>query len=203
MISTVMLSAVRTILDEVTPSFWTDAEIYAALADGQNQVIEKLLEGYRQTGRMKFELKSIEFDDVGTDDNVAVPAGMLELLRATYDYNGTTGEQPCQILSHGKVLEKEDSSFTTSTAIEPTAYIKSSTDALKIYFLPTKSGTPAYTIWHITKPTDIAAITDATLPVTTHSAIIHYATSRMFEKDQRPQESQQEYGLFIKEIEAL
>jgi hypothetical protein len=66
-----------------------------------------------------------------------------------------------------------------------------------------KSGTPAYTIWHITKPSDIAAGTNPTLPVTTHQAIVRYAASRMFDKDQRPQESQAQLGLFLKEIEGL
>lgn len=203
MTSTVMLAAVRTILDESSASFWTDNEIYAALADGQNQVIEKLLNMYRQTGVMKYELKSIEYDDTGTDDNVAVPSGFLELIRATYDHDGSGGEEPCEILTHAQVLEKEDNSFTTATSTEPIVYIKSTSDALKIYFLPSKSGTPAYTFWHITSPSDIAAGTNATLPVTTHSAIVNYAVSRMFEKDQRPQESQQYYTLFLKEIEGL
>jgi hypothetical protein len=198
-----MLAAVRTILDESSASFWTDAEIYAALADGQNVIVEKLLNMYRQTGVMKFELTSILFDDTGTDDNVAVPAGFLELVRATYDHNGTGGQEQCEILTHDKVLEREDSSYTSATATEPIAYIKSTSDALKIYFLPTKDGTPAFTFWHITKPADIASGQNPALPVTTHSAIVHYATSRMLDKDQRPQESQIQYGLFLKEIEGL
>jgi len=203
MTSTVMLAAVRTIFDEASASFWTDAEVYAALADGQNQVIERLLSMYRQTGQMKNELTFVLFDDVGTDDNVAVPAGMLEFLRATYDHDGTGGEEPCEILTHDQVLKRQDSTFTTATSTEPVAYIKSATDALKIYFLPVKSGTPAFTIWHITKPADIASAVNPTLPVTTHSAIVHYAASRMLEKDQRPTEAQAQYGLFIKEIEGL
>ena len=209
MTSTVMLAAVRTILDEALASFWTDAEIYAALADGQNETIRALLAKYKEAKKanpsfiLPYELKSVEFDDTGTDDNVAVPVGMLELTRATYDHNGAGGEEPCEILSSEEVLQREDNTFTTATSTESVVYIKSASDALTIYFLPAKDGTPAYTIWHITKPSDIAAGTNAALPVTTHSAIVNYAVSRMFEKDQRPQESQQYYGLFLKEVEGL
>lgn len=198
-----MLAATRTILDESSASFWTDAEIYAALADGQNQVIQLLLDKYRVTGRMPYELKSVEFDDTGADDNVTVPAGMYEFLRATYDHDGTGGQEPCEILTPDDVLKREDSTFTTATSTEPIAYIKSTSDALKIYFLPSKSGTPAYTIWHITKPSDIAGGTNPTLPTTTHSAIVHYAVSRMLDKDQRPQEAQLHYNVFLKEVEGL
>lgn len=203
MISTTMLAAMRTLVDEATASFWTDAEMYAALADGQNQIIERLLVKYRQTGVMNNELTSVLYDDTGTDDNVAVPSGMLEFVRATYDHDGSGGEEPCEILNHSQVLDREDNSYTSATAAEPVAYIKSDSDTLSIYFLPAKSGTPAYTIWHITKPADIANGVNATLPVTTHSAIVRYAVSRMLDKDERTQEAQTHYGLFLKEIEGL
>lgn len=203
MTSTVMLAAVRTILDEASASFWTDAEVYAALADAQNEVIKKLLETYRQTGMIKFELRSVYFDDTGTNDNISVPAGFLELIKATYDHNGTGGQEPCEILDHRAVLEREDNSYTSATATEPVAYINSTGDALKIFFLPAKDGTPACTIYHISKPTDIASGQNATLPVTTHSAIVHYAVSRMLDKDQRPQESQAHYQIFLQEIGGL
>lgn len=203
MTSTVMLAAVRTILDEATASFWTDAEIYAALADGQNQVIEVLLTMYRQTKDMKYELLSLRNDNTGTSQTVAVPSGFLELLRATFDHDGTGGEEPCEILTHDEALRREDSTFTTATATEPIVYIKSVSDAVTIIFLPTASGTPAFTIHFLKSPTDIASGQNPTLPVTTHSAIVHYAASRMLDKDQRPEEAQSQYGLFLKEIERL
>jgi len=203
MTSTVMLAALRTILDESSASFWTDAEAYAALADGQNEVIQRLLAKYRATGVANYELLSLRNDDTGTDDDIAVPAGFLELLGATYSYNGTVAQAKCEKITYEQMLDREDSSYTSATYTEPTVHISSVSDTVQLHFLPTKSGTPACTFHYIKSPTDIASGTNPTLPVTTHSAIVHYAASRMLDKDQRPTEAQAQYGLFLKEIELL
>ena len=47
MTSTVMLAAMRTLLEEASASFWTDAECYAALADAQNEIIKELISVYK------------------------------------------------------------------------------------------------------------------------------------------------------------
>lgn len=203
MTSTEMLARCRTILDEASAGFWTDAEIYAALADGQNEVIRKLLETYRQTGAIKTELRSVYFDDSGNGDDVALPSGFLELIKATYDHDGTGVKQPCEVLDHRTVLEREDNTYTSATHKKPTAHINSEADALKVFFLPTGVDAPTYTIYFIAKPADIAGAQNATLPVTTHNAIVHFAVSRMFDKDAKAAEAQAQYTLFLKEIEAL
>jgi hypothetical protein len=152
---------------------------------------------------MKYELLSLRNDNTGTTQSVAVPAGFLELLNATFDHDGTGGEEPCEILTHDQVLIRQDNTFTTATSTEPIVYIKSVSDAVTIVFLPTLSGTPAFTIHFLKSPADIASGQNPILPVTTHQAIVHYSASRMLDKDQRPQESQKEYGLFLKEVEGL
>ena len=203
MTSTVMLATVRVILDETTESFWTDSSIYAALADGQNQVIERLLAIYRTTGVLKRELESIIYDGTGTSNPITIPAGFLELFSVTYDHDGTGGGEKCEILTHRQVLDREDNSFHSATSTEPTAYVKSASGVQGIYFYPAVSGAPAISIQYFKTPTDIAAGQNAILPGTTHSAIVHYAVSRMLDKDQRPQDAQLHYGLFVKEIEGL
>lgn len=213
MTSTVMLAAVRTILDEATASFWTDNEIYAALADGQNQVIDKLLTSYRlrrkanPEAELPYELQSIGFRLIssGAASAVNLPASFLELVYAKWDNDNSGVKEPCEIVSPVRVLEREDNTYTSTTSTEPLVYIEVATSggAVQVNFLPVYSSTGAYDIQYLGKPSDIASGTNPTLPVNTHSAIVHYAVSRMLEKDQRPQEAQTHYGLFLKEIEGL
>ena len=201
-----MLAAMRPILDESSASFWTDAEAYAALADGQNEVIKAFLGVYRAKRKvdptLPYELESLLNDNVGAVDAVAVPSGFLELISATYDHDGTGGQVACYISNMQETQFNEENTFLTATANSPVAYVKSTTDAVKINFLPALSGTPAYTYWCLVSPTDIASGQNATLPVTTHSAIVNYATARMLEKDQR-QESQVLYNKYLQELKMI
>ena len=198
----------RTILDESSASFWTDAEAYAALADGQNEVIKELLGVYRIKRRLDpdhplpHELESVLNDDTGTTQTVSVPSGFLELVAATFDHNGSGGEKPCVISNIGVLGFEENNTFLAATAEDPSAYVKSVTDVMKIVFLPTLSGTPAFTIWYVKSPTDIASGQNALLPATTHSAIVNYATARMLEKDQR-QEAQVFYNKYLQELKTI
>jgi hypothetical protein len=205
-----MLAALRTILDESLEDFWTDLEAYAALADGQNQVIERLLTIYRAKkkedsyAKLPYELGSLLNDDTGTTQTVAVPSGFLELVGAFFNYNDTIGLKPCTIMNNLDAhFFNEDNSYTSAGGSSPVAGITSSADVVSIFFVPTIEGSGSFSINYLKSPADIASGQDATLPVTTHSAIVHYAASRMLEKDQRVQEAQVQYNLFLKEIEGL
>ncbi len=211
MTSTVMLAAIRTILDEASASFWTDAETYAALADGQNEVIKELLNVYRVKQKidsaLPYELEAVLNEDTGTlavDPTVlVVPTGFMELISATYDHDNTGGENPCFISSLPDLEFIEDITFLAASGTNPRIYMKTVSDALNLIFLPTKTATAPYTIHYIKSPTDIASGQSATLPVSTHSAIVNYAVSRMFQKDDRPQESQVWYQKYFQELQSL
>ncbi len=213
MTSTVMLAAIRTILDEASASFWTDAEVYAALADGQNEAIKELLNVYRVRKKVNpqapllYELEAVLNEDTGTlavDPTVlTVPTGFMELISATYDHDNTGGENPCFISNLPDLEFIEDITFLAASGTNPRIYMKTVSDALKLIFLPTKTATAPYTIHYIKSPTDIASGQNATLPVSTHSAIVNYAVSRMFQKDDRPQESQVWYQKYFQELQSL
>ena len=211
MTSTVMLAALRTILDESSASFWTDAESYAALADAQNEVIKELLNVYRVKKKfdptLSYELESVLNEDTGTlavDPTVlAVPTGFMELISATYDHDAGADEKPCYISSVPDLAFTEENTFLAAAATNPRVYLKTVSDALKLVFLPTASGSAPYTIHFIKSPTDIASGQNATLPVSTHSAIVNYAVTRLFQKDDRPQEAQIWYQKYLQELKSL
>jgi hypothetical protein len=213
MISTVMLAAIRTRLDEITESFWKDVESYAALAQGQMAVIGVLLSLYKAKRKidpaikLPYELESLLDDNIGTlsaDPSIlAIPTGLLELIAVTYDHDNSGGQKPCFIVDLPMLGFTEDNTFQVADGYNPRVYLKSVSDTLQLVFLPTKTATAPYTVHYVKKPTDIASGQNATLPETTHTAIVEFATSILLQKDGRPQESQVYYQKYQSELRTL
>ena len=210
-----MLAAMRTILDESSASFWTDAEAYAALADGQNEVIKELLGVYKSRYKidpnteLPVELTSIEEYGnaaiTASVEMIAAPTGFLWLMAAKWDHDNAGALVPCRILTVDRgFFHHQGNTFLAATATDPIAYVAPEVVAggHSINFLPNSTGTANYEIYYIAAPTDIAAGTNAALPVTTHSAIVNYATARMLEKDQR-QEAQVFYNKYLQELKTI
>jgi hypothetical protein len=201
-----MLARVRTLLDEAAASYWTDAESYASLADGQNAAIDMLIGAYRAKKRvdpntkLSYELEAVLNDNTATDDTIAVPSGFMELVSATYDHNGSGGENPCIISDVRKAQLNEDNTYLAADETSPVVYIKTTGDTVNLEFLPVKSGTPATSYWFIVSPTDIASGQNAVLPVSTHNAIVYFATAKLLQKDERLQESAHWMNMFNQEM---
>ena len=156
---------------------------------------------------LSYEIESVLNEDTGTlavDPTVlAVPSGFMELVSATYDQNAADGELPCFIGDLTTLEFMENNTFLVATHDNPVVYLKTVSDALKLIFLPTASGSAPYTIHYIKSPTDIASGQNATLPVSTHSAIVNYAAARMLEKGDKMQEAQGIYGKYLQELKIL
>lgn len=204
----------RTILDESTASYWTDAECYAALADGQNEVIKELLNVYRLKRRidpalpLPYELESVLNDEDNSTGDVdptviSVPTGFMALISATYDHDGTGGEKPCYIVDLPNIRFTENNALLTADGNNPRIFVRSIGDTVKLEFLPANTANAPYVINFIKTPADIASGQNPTLPVSTHSAIVNYAVARMFQKDDRPQEANRYYQLYLSEIKSL
>ena len=177
MVSTVMLAACRTILDETTASFWTDAQVYAALADGQNEVIKEVLAVYKARYKLDpdTELPS-ELTSVGayasgaitsSVEMIAVPAGFLWLVNAKWDHDNAGALVPCRIMTMDRGLfHYQGNTFLAATATDPIAYVGAEIAAggHSINFLPDSTGTANYAMYFIQSPTDIAAGQNATYP---------------------------------------
>ena len=213
MTSTVMLAAMRTILDESSASFWTDAEAYAALADGQNEVIKEVLAVYKARRRADPNTELVEelrtlltFESAGIAASFkAIYTGFLYLVNANWDHDASGTEEPCRIVEMDRGQNhRESNTFLAATATDPIAYVapEPAAGGQSINFRPVYSTTATYSLNYLKSPTDIAAGTNATLPVTTHSAIVNYATARMLEKDQRP-EAQMIYGKYLQELKTI
>ena len=212
MTSTVMLAAMRTILDESSASFWTDAEAYAALADGQNEIIGLFLQVYKAKRKIDPDTElpqelAILLENVtntGAVSSIVLPTGFLWLVNATWDHDGSGTLEPCYVVNHDRsFFFNEKNTFLAATPTSPKVYLVDIGGVLKIQWLPANAGTAAYYYNYIKCPEVIASAVNAELPVETHNAIVHFAVSRMFTKDQRPQESQMHYGIYAQEIKQL
>lgn len=214
-----MKSAVDTILDEVTgaSTFFTSTEIYAALTDGQNEVINKLLAIYRAkrgidpATPLPPELASISTKAISSGASSAVQlytgsfARFLELISAKWDHDNSGTKVTCKIITPAEAQFRGDNTFLAATATDPIVWIAvdAAGGAPSIIFRPVYSTTGAYDIDFLDSPTDIAAGVNAELPINTHSAIVEYAVARMLFKDQRPQEAQIHYNLFLEELKLM
>ena len=71
------------------------------------------------------------------------------------------------------------------------------------YFLPTVSGTGAYSLNYLKVPSAIASGTEPTLPVQTHNAIVFYAVAQMMLKQDRADLGQVKMQEFINELQSI
>ncbi len=209
-----MLRPTRTILDESSASFWTDAEIYAALADSQNEVISLFLMVYKLRRKVDPDLELpeelrtlLEYDSAGIAASfIAIPTGFLYLVNANWDHDATGGEKPCRIVDQDRSHNhREENTFLTASAADPIAYLGPEPIAggQSINFRPVYSTGATYSLHYLASPDDIASGVNPTIPVHTHNAIVHFAASRLLEKDQRTQESQVYYNMFSQEVKTL
>lgn len=213
MTRTEMLARARTLLDEATAGYWTDTEIYSALADGQQSVANYFISIFKTqrlqdlTVNIPQPLESLYAVDTNTTATglVSKPADYWHLLAASYaNTGGLLGTfYPCRIyqLSHA-MFSDINNAFFAAISTDPIVYEVYSSGQ-KFYFLPAVSGTGAYALNYLKVPTAISSSVDPTLPVQTHSAIVYYAVAQMLFKDQRPQEAQIKMQDFANELQGI
>lgn len=213
MTRTEMLARVRTLLDEASASFWTDTEVYSALADGQQEVANYFLNIYKIKAEQDLDtlipqplevLYTAETNTTATG-LVSRPSDFWHLVSATFAYTGGLSGTfyNCRIERFSaSMFYNINNTYLSATTTNPIVYDVFSTSQ-KFYFQPAVSGTGAYSISYIKIPTAISSSVDPTLPVQTHSAIVHWATAQMLFKDDRPQEAQLHLQNFINELQLI
>lgn len=213
MTSTEMLARLRTLLDEVSESYWTDTESYAALADGQNRVVDEILKVYKiryladQDTPIPEELRVLEnYATAGVANSYAsIPANFLWLLNASWDHNASGGEIPCAIMDQNRQFNHHQANtFLTAAENSPVAWVgPNATNAQSINFLPAVSGSGTYKIYYLAYPTAITSEQNPSLPISTHDACVFYAAYKLLTKDQRPEEASLHLQNFYTQIKTI
>src|SRR5574343_1475580 len=101
MTSALLLSRLRTLLDESSVGFWTDTECYAALADGQNEVVNIIFQRdpNNQVLKTLWKVKS----GTGVTNQAITISDFKELLNAKLAV--TTGQdlKPCKVIQYNEI----------------------------------------------------------------------------------------------------
>ena len=195
MTSALMLSRVRTLLDEASASFWTDTECYAALSDGQREVVNTV----KNPQILKVLLKTLSGSD-GTSSAITLPTDFRQFVNATYTTVTTEDQKPCRIVNYdADFLLEKDNSYLAPNRATPVVYINATIGLRLIYFEPTSIHAD-YTIKYLKQPTEISGAVEPILPEETHEAIILFAFSFLLRKDLRAQEADGVYKLFLEAV---
>lgn len=188
MTSALMLARLRTLLDEASASFWTDAEIYSALSDGQREVVDILFAKGRKHNLLKPLLKTATGSDT-TSSGITLPTDFKEFINASYTTLTTEDQIPCNVVDYDEIfLRDKDNTYLTPIRATPVVYLKATTGLRLIYFEPTSSHCD-YSIVYLKQPTEIDVSTQPILSPETHESIIMYAYSFLLRKDMRPAEA--------------
>lgn len=215
MTSANLLARLRTLLDEASASFWTDAEAYAALADGQNAVIALSLGVYRakrmatlnQDVALSKVLQSIFATQTATVASGASTASLtgtvFELVYVTYNHSAASPQRPCRLRNYSPSSEwKAANSFLVATPASGEYYIRFNNPALKFETASTDNAA-TWVAGALTQPTDIASGQNPVIPDTCMPAVLQFAFARMLSKDQRLQESSDAFGRFFQTVQAV
>jgi hypothetical protein len=203
MLSTDMLTEVRTLLDEDVEEFFLDTEIYSALTDGQKEYASFI---YTQFDTLRKQ-----------DRNTPIPLALLPLFTESANIPVTAGTHVISIptglwkviyvtygASKTPMLERDLSSvrpFRQSNSIMNTPNIFYSVTSANIELEDIASVSVNYQIAYLINTTDINSTTNPILPEFTHKAIVQYAYAEMLKKPKRNQEALSELGTFIQMIQ--
>lgn len=185
-ISKILLSKVRTLLDEATAGNWQDTEIYAALNDGQREIINFVLAVYKQKIAINPDEKLPEILRVlfatttggGTQN---LPSGFLYPL----SLYGTSSNVPIFIRPDG----------ATRAALKANTYLASSASQPFASFNATQvimeTGAVSWTMEYLASPSsDIDGSHDPVLGSIGYNAMVEYATAFLLTKDENPRSQQ-------------
>jgi len=205
-----LLARLRTLLDEASASFWTDAEAYAALADGQNAVIALALGVYRAKkfatpnqdiplSPLLQTLYSTQTATVASGASTASLTGtVLELVWVKYNSAAGSPLYPARVRFHSPASEfKAANSFLVATIASGEYYIRFANPVITFETASTNNAA-AWIAGVLTQPTDIGASQASVIPDSAVEAIVEFAFARCLSKDQRTQESQEAFSKFIK-----
>lgn len=202
-----LLARARTLLDESSASFWTDAEIYSALTGGQQEVANYFLTLYKsKKGILPKSLEAL-YKNVSSNTStsgITTPSGLWHIIKGSYDYNASGNYYPCRIIdiSSNQDFDKRNS-YLAATSTDPIIYKEYAGSSIIIYYLPNPSVTANYTLSYLVYPTAISSGVDPTLTAETHEAILSYALFDLLMKDQRPQEAQLHLQKYIQELQGI
>ena len=180
-----MLAHVRMKLDEDSAAFWSDAQIYQSLTNGQLQLSTILVDKESPLANPLIKNISASYSTTTEPSDMLKPIG-LEVSSVPY------------LIRTGKRFDKERNSYLAGTASSPYVYFYKG----YLDFDPTLiAGT--YTLEYYKLPDDIDSGVEPTLRSQTHPAIVQYAVADLLLRDEKFQEASLEFNEYEKMVAKL
>lgn len=218
MTSSILLIRVRTILDESSAGFYTDAEIYSALSEAQREVVNIILNIYHAKSSVNQSEKLPEvlmalIEEQATNSlttpNNDLPDDFRYLLNCTYRYSDADATAvPCYIKQFDKKIHFNNANtYMAGTQTAPVCYVKENAGqtAREIVFSPNfhSQDGGGYTAAYIKEPPDIDASVQPCIPASAHEAVVQYAAAEMLKKDEKYNQSSHCYNQFMQMVQGL
>ena len=186
----------KSLLDESTAGYWTEAVLHYYLSSGQSQAIQMLLKIEETTRKTEGTFRhpdlaplinSADLALVSATVTYALPTGWLRTLSAEVKYTGAAQvwatEIPLAQLGHLR-----NNTYSIPTVTDPVFYIIGTT----IGFFPVPdagSGTVTGGHKYYKQPTEVTSSQEFTLEDNLHEAIIEYAAYMALEQDGETQQA--------------
>jgi hypothetical protein len=209
MTSAEMNTRVRTLLDESSAAFWSDAQIYVALTEGQNAIIREALSYYITRGEYTGFVPSILKPLIASTGTTAttstasysLPADFLYEIRVEFNPTATATLYPTR--KRDNSASKQFLADNTYMAnVSPNEYFYSVFGGNLVFStVPTASG--GYDLHYIKQPADLASGTDSELADIAHDVIVNFAMHSLLIKDQLYQEALAHFETGMRQLASL
>lgn len=210
MLSTDLITATRSLLDEASASFWTDNDLYLYLSDGQREIVNYLLAIYKAKSQVNPQeelpeiLASLEKTISGTSIVyvLAAPSDYLHLIDMQWGVHSGTLYPAFIRQSQRNTIFEMNNTFLAGTTTNPIVIVKGDSSGSKAFnFIPQVTGDYLGTYLRI--PPILTASVNPLLPDNTKSAIVNYALASALAKDKNYSESSMFYQKFLQQIQSL
>lgn len=199
MLSTDMLARVRTLIDEASASYWQDSEIYSALSDGQTEAVNFIYGLYE--AKKKADPNTILPDvlspltkslsnSIVSSYTITIPTDLFKLIAIEI----TNGTNP-KVAAYRRDFSVETIFYQYNSLMNGTNNVSYFSNAANYFFNQLLNG--SYNIYYIENPPAISSGVNPTVGSAIHDIICLYAFSQVLKKDQRLEESTQNFNQFL------
>lgn len=201
-----MVTRVRSILDEANAGYWSDAEIYSALSDGQAEVTNYALSVYQ--GKFKQDrgtnipitlnnlIKTVS-TTLSVSNTVTLPTDYKLLVSVSLAYNGSLTKAPVFITQNDSINNFENANTYLKPSISNLQCYVDSNSGLHLLKLVTAIANDPIEYVYVAMPSAISSTVEPTITEIAHNAIISFACARLLLKDEQVARSQAEIANFF------
>lgn len=187
-----MIQRVRTVLDESSAGFFTDAEVYSALNDAQMDIVSTAAKYYAdKRGEVPRVLKPLIYNAAGSIASpgytVNLPSDYLIDVYAEYSLVSANALKPCRRFAFDdRIKFAQQNTLLKPDGVNEFGYYVS---GVQFCFTINAAITSYYNIVYIKHPAKMDQYNECSLPEIAHEPMVEYAVAFLLKKDDKYNES--------------